>query len=253
MKVTFLGTGTSQGVPIIGCNCEVCTSSNMKDARLRSSISIEIDNKTYIVDAGPDFRQQMLRENFKKIDAILLTHAHKDHTGGLDDIRPFNFMSHKAIDIYCEKEVEDALKREYSYVFSEHKYPGIPEMSIKNIDLTPFSIYNHRFIPIRVLHMNLPILGFRLLNFAYITDASHIDNLEIEKLKGVDVLVVNAVRKQKHYSHFNIEDAIHVVNKVSPKKAYFTHISHSMGLFNETSSELPHSVYLAYDGLKIEV
>ena len=250
-EIVLLGTGTSQGVPVICCHCEVCRSSDEKDKRLRSSALIRSGGKTIVIDAGPDFRQQMLRENVNDIDAILLTHEHKDHTGGIDDIRPFNFMNNKSVDIYCEPNVAEVIKLDYRYAFKENKYPGVPEMKIHEIGLSPIKIGDMEIIPIRVLHMNLPILGFRVGKFAYITDASFIEPKEILKLNGIEVLVINAVRKKKHYSHFNIDDALEVINSVNPNKAYLTHISHSLGIYSDINKELPQGVELGYDGLKI--
>jgi len=251
MEITLLGTGTSQGVPMIGCKCEVCTSTDIHDNRLRSSAMVKVNGKTIIIDAGPDFRQQMLREKVNDIHAILLTHEHKDHTGGLDDIRPFNFRNRHSIDIYCEELVQNTIKSDYSYAFGDDRYPGVPQMNLHTIDENPFFIGDIKIIPIRVLHMNLPILGFRINDFTYITDASFISEMEIEKLKGTHTLIVNAVRKRKHYSHFNVRDALDLIKRVKPQQAYFTHISHSLGKYSEVNKELPEHVALGYDGLKI--
>jgi len=251
MEITLLGTGTSQGVPIIGCNCETCTSTDSRDNRLRTSAMIKVNGRTIIIDAGPDFRQQMLREKVSKIDALLLTHEHKDHIGGLDDIRPFNFLQHQAIDIYCESNVQTTIRREFSYSFSEQKYPGVPEMNLKTIDESTFSIDDILIQPIRVMHWELPILGYRIGNFTYITDASFISDSEIEKIKGTQILVVNALRERKHYSHFNLEEAISFVEKVKPKQAFFTHISHSLGRYSVINNQLPENISYGFDGLKI--
>ncbi|MCE5347408.1 MAG: MBL fold metallo-hydrolase [Bacteroidales bacterium] len=249
MKITFLGTGTSQGVPVIACDCATCCSSDQNDKRLRTSALIETDETTLLIDAGPDFRQQMLREHVKKLDSIILTHEHKDHIAGLDDVRAFNYKSQDAIDIYSETRVQGALKREYSYVFSEFQYPGIPKMRLISIPEHSFTIKGIQIIPIRVFHYRLPIYGFRVGNFAYITDANYIPEESKEKLFGVKYLVINALRKEKHMSHFSLREAIDTIREISPKKAYLTHISHQMGLHAEVSKELPPEIMLAYDGL----
>jgi len=251
MEITLLGTGTSQGVPVIACNCEVCNSTDKRDNRLRSSAMIKVNNKTIIIDAGPDFRQQMLREKVTDIDAILLTHEHKDHTGGLDDIRPFNFANKHSIDIYCEENVINSIKNDYAYAFEEDKYPGVPQMNLHEIDENEFILGDIKITPIRIMHFNLPILGYRIGDFSYITDASFIEDSEIEKLKGSDVLIVNAVRKRKHYSHFNVQEATDLIAKVQPKRAFLTHISHSIGKYEDFNKELPKPISLGYDGLKI--
>ena len=252
MKITFLGTGTSHGVPVIACTCPVCLSENPKDKRLRSSVSIEIDDKTFIIDTGPDFRQQMLREKVQKIDAILFTHEHKDHIAGLDDIRAFNYVSGKPMDIYAEKRVLEALKREYAYVFAEYKYPGIPRMNLHFIENEVFTIQGIAFTPIRVMHHRLPVFGYRINDFAYITDANYISDIELQKLTGVKTLIINALRIKKHISHFNLHDALEVIEKLKPDQAYLTHISHQMGFHTDVKSIVPDNVHLAYDSLVIE-
>jgi phosphoribosyl 1,2-cyclic phosphate phosphodiesterase len=249
VKITFLGTGTSQGVPVIACECEICHSSDSHDKRLRTSALIETGNTTLLIDAGPDFRQQMLRENVVKLDSILLTHEHKDHIAGLDDVRAFNYKSRDAIDIYAEERVQKALKKEYSYVFSEYQYPGIPKMRLNPIPEHAFLIGEVKIEPIRVFHYRLPVMGFRIGNFAYITDANYIPEESKEKLFGVKYLVINALRKEKHISHFTLREAIDLIHEISPKKAYITHISHQMGFHQEISKELPSGIMLAYDGL----
>ncbi len=253
MKITFLGTGTSQGIPVIGCTCPTCRSTYYKDKRLRSSILIEEKNTHIVIDAGPDFRQQMLTHQVNKLDAILLTHEHIDHTGGLDDIRSYNYLQKQYMSIYCEKRVEESLKKEYFYVFENHNYPGIPKFNIIEIDETPFYINNIKIIPIRILHKELPILGFRINNFAYITDGKTIPEKEYDKLKGLDILVINALRKKDHHSHFTLEEALMEIEKISPHQAYITHISHLMGTHKENEKLLPRNVKFAYDGLKIIV
>jgi len=252
ISITFLGTGTSQGVPVIACDCEVCTSFNFKDKRLRSSVLINIDNKNFVIDTGPDFRHQMLRENITEIEAILFTHKHKDHTAGLDDVRAFNFHLNKEIDVFCDKSVKEALKNEYSYIFSRFKYPGIPRIKINEIkNNVDFSINNIVFKPIQVFHHKLSIFGFRVGDFTYITDAKIIPEAETKKIIGSEILVVNALRIQEHISHFNLKEALNFIEIVKPKKAFLTHISHLMGQHIDVSKYLPKNVYLAYDGLKI--
>lgn len=250
MKITFLGTGTSQGVPVIACDCNVCRSSDSHDKRLRTSLLLETDDTTLLFDAGPDFRQQMLRENVTKLDSILLTHEHKDHIAGLDDVRAFNYKSQDAIDIYAEERVQKALKKEYSYVFSEYQYPGIPKMRLNLVEDHSFIVHGVKIDPVRVFHYRLPVYGFRVGNFAYITDANYIPEDSKEKLFGVKYLVINALRKEKHISHFNLREAIDFIREISPKKAFITHISHQMGLHAEESPNLPAGIFLAYDGLK---
>ena len=249
MKITFLGTGTSQGVPVIACDCNTCLSSDEHDKRLRTSLLLETEGTTIVIDAGPDFRQQMLREHVTRLDAILLTHEHKDHIAGLDDVRAFNYKSQDAIDIFSEERVLKALKKEYSYVFSEFQYPGIPQMRLNTIDDQVFAINGIQIIPLRVFHYRLPVYGFRIANFAYITDANYVPEASKEKLFGVKYLVINALRKEKHISHFSLREAIDFIREISPKKAFITHISHQMGCYADVSKELPPEILLAYDGL----
>ncbi len=251
MKITFLGTGTSQGVPVIACDCNTCQSTDQHDKRLRTSILLEKDASTLLFDAGPDFRQQMLREKVTKLDAILLTHEHKDHIAGLDDVRAFNYRSQDAIDIYAEERVQLALQREYSYVFSEYQYPGIPKMRLNTIEEHSFTVKGIQITPIRVFHYRLPVYGFRIGNFAYITDANYIPEESKEKLYGVKFLVINALRREKHISHFSLREAIDFIREISPKKAYITHVSHQMGLYSDISKELPPNIMIAYDGLTL--
>ena len=251
MKVTFLGTGTSQGVPIIACDCTVCASHDPKDKRLRSSIMVEQNGKTIVVDTGPDFREQMLCHQVKQLDAILFTHAHRDHMAGLDDIRGFNFRMKRAIDVYCEKHVEAAIRREFFYAFEEPKYPGVPEMNMHEISLEPFEILGIPIIPIQVYHHRMRVLGFRFGDFVYITDANKIEPQELEKIKGCKVLVLNALRREAHISHFTLDEAVALVDYLKPEAAYFTHISHQLGLHQEVENELPAHIHLAYDGLEL--
>ncbi len=249
MKITFLGTGTSQGVPVIACDCDTCLSEDPHDKRLRTSLLFESDDTTLLFDAGPDFRQQMLRENVKKLDSIILTHEHKDHIAGMDDVRAYNYKSHDAIDIYAEERVQKAIRREFSYVFAEYQYPGIPKMKLIHIPEYGFNIRGIQIIPIRVFHYRLPIYGFRIGSFAYITDANYIPEESKERLYGVKYLVVNALRKEKHISHFSLREAIDLIREISPKKAFITHISHQMGCHKQVTGELPPEISLAYDGL----
>lgn len=253
MKITFLGTGTSQGVPVIACDCEACTSSDSKDKRLRTSVLIETEGLTIVIDTGPDFRQQMLNEHVKKLDAILFTHEHRDHIAGIDDIRAFNFLQKSPMDVYAEKRVARALAYEFPYIFAEKKYPGVPEVQLHIIDTNEFEIGLMKITPIRVMHYKLPVLGFRIGDFAYITDANFIPEEEKEKLAGVKYLIINALRKEKHISHFSLFQALEIVKELSPRRTYLTHISHQMGLHHKLEQELPTGVFPAYDGLKIEV
>ncbi|MBS1528707.1 MAG: MBL fold metallo-hydrolase [Bacteroidetes bacterium] len=252
MTITFLGTGTSQGVPVIACNCEVCTSPDPRDKRLRSSIMIEEDGKVIVIDSGPDFRYQMLRAKVKHLDAIVFTHEHKDHIAGMDDIRAFNYRQESAIDVYATTRVQEALKREFSYVFAEMKYPGIPEVNLNTIDLKPFIIGNIHFRPIEVMHYKLPVLGFRIGDFTYITDAKTISEHEKQKIKGTKTLVINALQIEKHISHFTFVEAIAFAKEIGAERTYFTHISHRLGRHGPVANLLPKKIQLAYDGLVLE-
>ena len=237
---------------MIGCGCEVCLSKDPRDQRLRSSVLVEHEGLTVLVDAGPDFRQQMLRAGVTHLDAIILTHNHKDHTGGLDDIRAFNYLEKKASQIYCEKYVEDSLRMEYSYAFEEVKYPGAPEWDVHIIDEKPFSINGVEIIPIRGMHYKLPILGFRFGNIAYCTDMNHIPEEEFSKLTGLDHFIINTVRYGKHISHFSLEEAVAVAQKVGAKHSWLTHLSHQLPCYTDLAAELPEGILPAYDGLTIE-
>ena len=251
-RLTFLGTGTSQGVPMIGCGCEVCRSEDPRDKRLRASVYVEHEGLRILVDAGPDFRYQMLREGISGVDAILLTHNHKDHVGGLDDIRAFNYHEKKATQIYCEKHVEDSLRMEYSYAFAEKKYPGAPEWNVNLIDNEPFVINGVEIIPIRGMHYKLPVLGYRFGNIAYCTDMNYIPDEEFNKLKGLDHFIINCVRRGKHISHYSLEEAVEVASKVGAKHTWLTHLSHQLPPHAELTAELPQGILPAYDGLIIK-
>ena len=253
LHITFLGTGTSGGVPMIGCGCAICSSSNEKDKRLRSSILVKSNKTTLVVDTTPDFRTQMLRENVKKLDAVIFTHPHKDHIAGLDDVRAYNFFQHKPMDVYANDLTQEALRREFYYIFSEKKYPGIPNIHLHTITDEPFKVGDIQVIPILVHHLNMPVLGFRFGNFTYITDANKIDDQEKVKIKGSEVLVVNALRKKEHISHFTLQEAVDLVEELKIPVAYFTHISHQLGLHDDINKELPSNIQLAYDGLQIEI
>ncbi len=252
-KAVFLGTGTSQGVPVISCKCEVCQSQDHKDKRLRTSLLLSIEGKNIVIDTGPDFRQQMLRENVDHLEAVVFTHEHKDHIAGMDDIRAFNFSSKKPMEIYASDLVEIGLKKEFHYVFADFKYPGIPQVNLHKIVDQPFDVVGEKFTPINVMHYKLPVKAFRIRNFAYITDANFIEDKEFDKLRGIDYLVINALRKTTHISHFNLAEALEIIKELKPKKAYLTHISHLMGKHKEVSKELPNNVFIAYDGLQLEM
>lgn len=252
MKVTFLGTGTSQGVPVIACQCDICKSNDEKDKRLRSSILISENNTNIVIDSGPDFRQQMLRENVKTLEAILFTHEHKDHVAGLDDVRSYNYLQQKPMDIFAEERVQNALKREYAYVFASFKYPGIPELKMHTIyPNEAFNINGVKILPLRVMHYKLPILGFRINDLVYITDANYIDEQVIRSIKGVRLLIINALRVKKHLSHYNLDEALKVIEEVEPEMAYLTHISHKFDKHQVVEKLLPSNVNMAFDGLGI--
>lgn len=251
MTITFLGTGTSQGVPVIACDCEVCRSIDFRDKRTRSSVHIEVDDQSLVIDTGPDFRAQMLRERIKRLDAILFTHEHKDHTAGMDDVRGFNFTQKMEIPIYARADVIQQLKREFAYIFTDKKYPGIPQVRVHEIDSTPFQINDTRITPIEVLHHHLPVFGFRINDFTYITDANQVSASEIEKIRGSRFLVLNALQKTNHLSHFTLDQAVELAGVIGAEKTYLTHISHRMGKHRDVEKELPDYVELAFDGLKL--
>ena len=253
MKVTLLGTGTSQGIPVIACDCLVCASSNEKDKRLRCSVLIETEHSTWVIDTGPDFRQQMLRAKVSQLDAVLLTHQHKDHIAGLDDVRAFNFKQKKDMPVYADRMTLAQVKTEFYYAFEEIKYPGVPELVLHEIDDTPFLLQDTLIEPLWVHHHQLPVLGFRIGNFAYVTDAKTIPPESMQKLQNLDVLILNALRIQPHVSHLNLEEALSVVEKLKPQQTWFTHISHLLGRHDEISKQLPPNVNLAWDGLTFHV
>lgn len=256
MKVTFLGTGTSQGVPVIACQCEVCTSDDSRDNRLRSSVMFELNDKVLVIDAGPDFRYQMLRAKVTQLDAILFTHEHKDHVAGLDDIRAFNFKHDREIDLYAEHRVQQALKNEFAYIFSELQYPGLPRVILNDIDGSTLHIQGVAVTPIQTMHYKLPVFGFRIKDFTYITDAKTISAQEKEKIKGSKVLVLNALRKEEHLSHFTFDEAIALALELDCEQTYFTHISHQLGTQQAIAIELAKyhgRIALAYDGLVVEL
>ena len=253
MKLTFLGTGTSQGVPVITCDCEVCLSTDSRDKRLRTSAWIEVGGKSFVIDTGPDFRQQALRAGIHDLDAVLFTHQHKDHIAGMDDVRAFNFKYDRPMDVYANLITQEALKREYSYIFDASDYPGVPKVNMHLITDETLLVKGVEVIPIPLLHYKLPVYGFRIGELAYITDANYISPESYKLLEGVKVLVLNALRRHAHISHFTLSEAIEVVEKVRPERAFFTHISHYLGKHAEVQAELPAHITLAYDGLAIEV
>lgn len=254
LKVTFLGTGTSMGVPVIACPCEVCKSQDPRDNRLRSSILVQKGDVNIIVDSGPDFRYQVLRSGIKHLDALVFTHEHKDHTAGMDDVRAFNFFQRQSMDIYASNNVEEAIRRDFHYAFADTKYPGVPELTIHKIsEKEDFQIKGLKWIPILVMHHKLPVLGFRIEDFVYITDANDIPESEWSKLEGCKVLVLNALRKTTHISHFTLEEAVAIAERVGAERAYLTHISHQMGTHEVVSKELPPNVFIAEDQMVLEL
>jgi phosphoribosyl 1,2-cyclic phosphate phosphodiesterase len=251
MKITFLGTGTSIGVPVITCDCPVCISTDQHDKRMRTSLMIEVNGLTFVIDCGPDFRQQMLSQSVANLDAVIFTHEHRDHIAGLDDVRAFNYVLNKKIDIYGTPQVMEAIRIEFPYIFSESRYFGAPQLTTHPIDDRPFTIMGIEFIPIQVLHEKLPVFGFRVGDFTYITDASYISDEELEKVKGSRVIVLNALRNSKHVSHFSVSEAVDIIKKLNPDAAFLTHLSHFVGLHEEVNKKLPDFIQLAYDGLEV--
>jgi len=251
-KLIFLGTGTSQGIPVIGCSCMICKSNNKKDSRLRSSVLIQLAEKNILIDSGPDFRHQILRQDVKNIDAILYTHEHRDHVAGVDDLRSFYYLTKQPISMFMTKKVNEALKKDYSYLFSKKEYFGKPKLNVTIIDKSNhFYVFDNKVIPIEAMHYKLPVLGYRIFDLAYLTDANYINENELEKLQGLDVLIVNCLQKNPHISHFNLDQVLELINFLKPKVSYLTHISHNLGLHNQIQKELPKNVYLAFDKLKI--
>jgi len=254
LKITFLGTGTSQGVPIIGCQCYVCQSIDHKDKRLRTSLLIETETTTVVIDSGPDFRQQLLRANLCKLDGLVFTHSHKDHLAGMDDIRAFNYLQNKPVEVYATEFTQQVIKKEFEYIFSNSSYPGVPQINLNTIDKEKeFIIGDIHIQPIEVMHYKMPVLGFRINNFTYITDANHIEDAEMNKIMGTKYLVLNALRKEAHISHFTLDEAIQISAKLAPDLTYLTHISHQLGLHQDVQNELPFGIQLAYDTLSFEI
>ncbi len=253
MKITFLGTGTSQGIPVIGCNCSTCLSSNPKDSRLRCAIHVEFKGHSFVVDIGPDFRQQMLQNSINHIDFALLTHEHSDHTAGLDDIRPINFQSEAPLDIYGSSRVLNDIKKRFAYIFEVNPYPGAPRINAIEIDDSLIKRNGFEILPIKILHGSLPITGYRINNVAYLTDVKEIPESEFSKLEHLDVLVISALRRKEHYSHLTLDESIDLINRINPKRAYLIHMSHLLGPMHTWEEELPSNIYGAYDGLQVEV
>ena len=253
MTLTFLGTGTSSGVPMIGCACPVCRSLDYRDKRLRVAVHLAVEGRSLVIDTGPDFRQQMLRAHIGRLDGILFTHEHKDHTAGLDDVRAFNFRQQQEMPVYAEPRVLAQLQREFAYVFAEHKYPGVPQVSLHPIadDQQPFDVLGLAVQPLRALHYKLPVLGFRMGGLAYLTDANQLPASTMDQLRGADTIVLNALRHEPHISHFSLSEAVAVLEELKPRRAYLTHISHQLGRHREVEATLPPWVRLAYDGLVI--
>jgi len=254
MKITFLGTGTSQGVPMIGCECEVCRSTDPKDKRLRTSILISNDDKNVVVDTGPDFRQQMLRENVKTLEAVVFTHEHKDHIAGMDDIRAYNYLQRRDMDLYATPNVQEALKRDFFYAFNHSTYPGVPKAVLHTIEHGKlFNLAGLNFLPFEVMHFKLPVTAFRIGDFSYITDANFISEESKKLIRGSKVIVLNALRKEAHVSHYTLDEAVDLINELAPEQGYFVHMSHQIGKHEEVNQTLPENIRLAYDGLKLDL
>lgn len=254
LKVIVLGSGTSQGVPVIGCQCEVCQSSDPKDNRLRSSILFTYKNENFVVDTGPDFRQQMLREDIRSLRAVIYTHSHKDHIAGMDDVRSFNFLEKRDMELFCNEATEEAIRREFYYAFEKNKYPGVPRVNLNRIDLNKFQLPDGpEVIPIKMYHYKMPVLGFRIGNFAYLTDVKTIPREEMKKLTGVKTLILDCLREKSHVSHLNLEEALDLIDELNPEKTYLTHISHLFDTHQGIQDKLPKNVEPAYDGLRLEL
>jgi len=253
ITVTFLGTGTSTGVPVIACNCPVCKSPDPKDKRFRTSAIVNVSGRNFVLDCGPDFRFQMLKQNVEDIDAIIFTHQHRDHIAGLDDIRAFNYILNKNVDVYGTAPVMEAIKTEFPYIFADTRFFGAPQLNVHVIDSQPFEIFGVKIIPIKAMHGKMEIFGYRIGDFSYITDANLIESSELEKIRGSKVIVLNALRNSKHVSHYCLSEAVEILNDLRPERAYLTHISHFLGLHNEVESKLPSFIRLAYDNLVIKI
>lgn len=252
MKLTFLGTGSSHGIPVIGCKCDICKSSDKRNMRLRSALFIETEHQNIVIDVGPDFRQQMLREQIVKIDAVLITHEHKDHTAGLDDLRAYNYLMKQAINVFAEKRVLEAFKREYEYIFAKNHYPGAPQILLNEVAAKPFVFNNDTIIPVRAYHHLLPIFGFRIKNMAYLTDVKTIEEKEKNKLENLDILILSCLRIEPHIAHLGLNEALSLIEELKPKQTFFTHISHMQLSYNELSKKLDKNILPAYDGLVVE-
>jgi phosphoribosyl 1,2-cyclic phosphate phosphodiesterase len=253
MKIVFLGTGTSTGVPVVACDCAICKSKDPRDKRLRTSLLIYVEDKCYVIDCGPDFRYQMIRANVEDIHGILLTHQHRDHISGLDDVRGFNYVLNKPVDVFAAEDVIKAIYTEYPYILNEARFFGAPQLIFHRIDEQPFMIDSYEFIPISVLHNQLKVFGFRIADFTYITDASYISENEKDKMRGSKIIVLNALRNSKHVSHFSLQEAVDILNDLKPEKAYITHMSHFIGLHEDVEKKLPPNFHLAYDTLEVEL
>lgn len=253
MTIQLLGTGTSQGIPVIACDCTVCKSSDPKDKRLRSSVHIQDNGLSLVIDTGPDFRQQVLQTNIRRLDAVLFTHQHKDHVAGLDDVRSFNFVQSKPMPVYGSQMVLQQLRVEFAYAFAEERYPGVPQIDLVEINGQAIKIGNHEIIPIKVMHHKLPVYGYRIGDFVYITDAKTIPEEEMDKARNAKVLIINALQKENHLSHFTLAEALEMIEELRPEKAYLTHLGHKMGLHEELEKELPHNVFAGYDFLTLEI